>query len=69
MFIRYENYLEVKKINEQYGNNIILHVGCLSKQKNHPYLIEIAKKLKNENIGFKIEFVVVMDMRKIRYLI
>ena len=54
MFIRYENYLEVKKINEQYGNNIILHVGRLSKQKNHPYLIEIAKKLKNENIDFKI---------------
>ena len=53
-FIKYENKKEIKKINEQYGDNIILHVGRLSGQKNHRYLIEIAKGLKNKNVKFKI---------------
>lgn len=53
-FTNYKNDYEIKKINEKYGNNIILHVGRLSTQKNHIYIIEIAKHLKNENINFTI---------------
>lgn len=58
------NAIDVDKfINAKYNNNlasipyihnnkIVLHVGRLSIQKNHEYIIKIAKQLKDENVIF-----------------
>lgn len=53
-FINYQDQKEIQEINQKFGDNIILHVGRLSGQKNHEYLIKIAKELKNRNIKFKV---------------
>lgn len=53
-FIRFNNHILVDQIKNKYGENILLHVGRLSKQKNHNYLIKLAKKLKEKNLNFTI---------------